>query len=126
MGVPCFASLTIHTWLSYAQRRIGATRRSLLWKAIPIHSHARLQAVSGVEVGRIEATVYDAYSAVLKYIVVNRRAVPADNIEVDVAEECVRAPYSREIVRSVPALQTPSGEFDRALHAHYEDYEGRR
>jgi hypothetical protein len=86
----------------------------------------RLEDVSGVEVGRIEATVYDAPSDVLKYIVVNGRTLPADNIEVDVAEECVRAPYSREIIQSAPALQAPSGEFDRALHAHYEDYEGPR
>lgn len=85
-----------------------------------------LEDVSGVEVGRIEETVYDAPSDVLKYIVVNGRTVPADNIEVDVAEERVRAPYSREIIQSAPTLQAPSGEFDRALHAHYEDYEGPR
>jgi len=86
----------------------------------------RLEDVSGVEVGRIEETVYDAPSDVLKYIVVNGRAVPADNIEVDAAEELVRAPYSRETIQSAPALEEPSGEFDRTLHAHYEGYEGRR
>lgn len=86
----------------------------------------RVEDVSGVEVGRIEEAVYDTPSDVLKYIVVNERAVPADNIEVDVAGECIRAPYTGETIQSAPALEGPSGEFDRTLHAHYEDYEGRR
>lgn len=84
----------------------------------------RLEDVSGIEIGRIEETVYDAPSGVLKYIVVNGRVVPADNIDVDAQEERVRAPYSRETIQSAPALEEPSGEFDRALRAHYEDFEG--
>jgi len=78
-----------------------------------------LEDVSGVRVGEVEETVYDAVSDVLKYIVVNGRTIPADRIEVDAEEGRVRAPYERETIESAPALQGPSGEFDRALRAHY-------
>lgn len=81
---------------------------------------------SGVEVGKVEETVYDAPSDVLKYVVVDGHAVPAEGIEVDAEEGRVRVAYSREAIESAPALGAPSGEFDRALRAHYEDYEERR
>ena len=74
---------------------------------------------SGAEVGEVEETVYDAVSDVLKYVSVNGRAVLADRIEVHPEGESVRAPYDRETIDSAPALREPSGEFDRALRAHY-------
>ena len=76
---------------------------------------------SGARVGRIEETVYDAPSDVLKYVVVNGHPIPADRIEVDTEEERVRTPYERETIESAPALERASGEFDRALRAHYEE-----
>lgn len=78
-----------------------------------------LQDASGVGVGRIEETVYDAVSDVLKYVAVNRRAIPADRIEVDAENRRVRVPYERETIESAPTLEDPSGEFDQALRAHY-------
>ena len=74
---------------------------------------------SGTRVGEVEETVYDAASDVLKYISVGGHAVPADGIEVDAAAERVHVPYDAETVRSAPALEDPSGEFDRALREHY-------
>ena len=74
---------------------------------------------AGNEVGEVEETVYDAASDVLKYLSVNGHAVPADRIEVDPDAEVVRVPYDGETVGSAPALQETSGEFDRALRAHY-------
>lgn len=74
---------------------------------------------SGEKVGEVEETVYDAASDVLKYVSVNGRALLADRIEVDAEEERVRAPYEREVIESAPALEDPSGEFDRTLRAHY-------
>jgi len=74
---------------------------------------------SGERVGEVEEIVYDAVSDVLKYIVVNGHTILADRIEVDAEEECVRVPYDRETIESAPALQDLSGEFDRALRAHY-------
>ena len=76
---------------------------------------------SGAEVGRIEETVYDAPSDVLKYIVVNGHTILADRIEVDAEEGCVRIPYERQTIDSAPTPQDLSGEFDRALRAHYEE-----
>jgi sporulation protein YlmC with PRC-barrel domain len=81
----------------------------------------KLEDASGIEVGEIEDTVYDAPSDVLKYIVVNGRPILADRIEVDAEEERVRVPYSREAIESAPTLEEPSGEFDRTLRAHYEE-----
>jgi hypothetical protein len=78
-----------------------------------------LEDASGTRVGEIEETVYDAVSDVLKYVVVNRHAIPADRIEVNVEAERVRVPYERETIESAPTLEDPSGEFDRALRAHY-------
>ena len=85
----------------------------------------RLHDVSGAEVGEVERTVYDAPSDILKYVVVNGRPIPADRIEVDTAEERICVPYKRETIESAPALEDPSGEFDRALRAHYEGHEKR-
>lgn len=82
----------------------------------------KLEDISGVEVGEIEETVYDAPSDVLKYVIVNGRPIPADRIEVDVEEERVRVPYGREAIESAPALEVPSGEFDHTLRAHYEEH----
>jgi sporulation protein YlmC with PRC-barrel domain len=78
-----------------------------------------LQDASGVRVGKVEETVYDAPSDVLKYIIANGHAIPADRIEADAQNESVRVPYDREIIESAPAPEDPSGEFDRALRAHY-------
>ena len=80
-----------------------------------------LEDASGMRVGEVEETVYDAVSDVLKYVVVNGHTVPADRIEVYVEERRVRAPYDRETIESAPTLENPSGEFDRALRAHYEE-----
>jgi hypothetical protein len=80
-----------------------------------------LQDPSGVEVGRIQETVYDAVSDVLKYVVANGHAIPADRIHVDAENERVRVPYEREVIESAPAPEDPSGEFDQALRAHYEE-----
>ncbi len=80
-----------------------------------------LEDAAGERVGEIEETVYDAVGDVLKYVVVDGRAVPADRIEVNAEEGRVRAPYRRETIESAPALEDPSGEFDRALRAHYEE-----
>ncbi len=80
-----------------------------------------LQNASGNKVGRIEETIYDAPSDVLKYVVANGRAILADRIEVDAENERVRVPYTREVIESAPVPEDPSGEFDRALRAHYEE-----
>ncbi len=78
-----------------------------------------VQDASGTRIGEIEETVYDAVSGVFKYIVAKGRAIPADRIEVDAENGHVRVPYDRETIESAPALEDPSGEFDRALRAHY-------
>ena len=75
---------------------------------------------SGEEVGRVEDTVYDAPSDVLKYVVVDGRTVLADNIEVDPGEERVSVPHDRETVESAPRIEEPSGAFDEAVRNHYE------
>ncbi len=80
-----------------------------------------LQDASGVKVGEIEETVYDAVSDVLKYVIANGHPIPADRIEVDAENERVRVPYTREVIESAPVPEDPSGEFDRALRAHYEE-----
>ena len=78
-----------------------------------------LQDASGVKVGKVEETVYDAPSDVLKYIIANGHAILADRIEVDVENESVRVPYAREVIESAPVPEDPSGSFDRMLRAHY-------
>ena len=80
-----------------------------------------LQDASGIKVGRIEETVYDAVSDVLKYVIANGHPVPADRIEVDVENERVRAPYPKALIESSPDPEDPSGQFDRMLRAHYEE-----
>jgi hypothetical protein len=78
-----------------------------------------LQDASGASVGKIEATVYDAVSDVLKYVVASGHTIPADSLEVDAASGRVRAPYPKSLIESSPEPEDPSGEFDQALRAHY-------
>lgn len=85
-----------------------------------------VQDASGFSVGRVEETVYDAVSDVLKYVVVNGHVLLADGIEVDAEERRVRVLYAAEAIESAPALKDPSGEFDQALRAHYEGHEEHR
>ena len=80
-----------------------------------------LQDASGIKVGRIEGTVYDAVSDVLKYVVADGHPILADKIEVDAENERVWVPYSKDLIESSPALEDPSGEFDRTLRAHYKE-----
>lgn len=75
---------------------------------------------SGAKVGTVEDTVYDAPTNILKYIIVDRRPVPADRLEVDAELKIINAPYSEDLIRSSPRLHELSGEFDETLHAHYE------
>ena len=74
---------------------------------------------SGGEVGKVEETVYDAPTDVLKYIVADGHTIPADRIEVDAEQERVRVPYDRETIDSAPAIEDPSGAFDAKLREHY-------
>jgi hypothetical protein len=74
---------------------------------------------SGAEVGRVEVTIYDAPSDVLKYVVVAGRPIPAELVEVDPDAERVSLPFDREIVETAPKMQPLSGKFDAAVHEHY-------
>ena len=74
---------------------------------------------SGEEIGRVEDTVYDAPSDVLKYVVVNGRAVLADGIEVDADAQRVSIPYEAAAVAAAPRVEDPSGAFDDAVREHY-------
>ena len=65
--------------------------------------------------GKVEETLFEAASALLKYVLVNGRAVPASAMEVNAEEGCVRVAYEGEIIESAPILEDPSGEFDRTL-----------
>lgn len=78
-----------------------------------------IRAADGEEIGAVERTVYDAPSGVLKYVVVNGRPIPADGIEVDHEVRRISVPYSGEKIKSAPALDEPSGEFDERLRQHY-------
>jgi sporulation protein YlmC with PRC-barrel domain len=80
-----------------------------------------LQDASGTRVGEIEDTVYDAVSGVLKYVLANGHPILADRIEVDAENRRVRAPYPKDLIESSPDPEDPSGEFDRALRAHYKE-----
>ncbi len=80
-----------------------------------------LQDASGAVIGKVDRTVYDAPSDVLKYVIADGRTIPADRIEVDVENGRVRVPYSRETIESAPGPHDPTGKFDRALRAHYEE-----
>jgi sporulation protein YlmC with PRC-barrel domain len=75
---------------------------------------------SGTEFGKIEDTVYDAPTDVLKYVVVDGRPIPAESIDVDPDVQRVSIPYDRETVESAPRMEEPSGAFDEAVHEHYE------
>ena len=74
---------------------------------------------SGEEIGKVEGTVYDAPSDVLKYIVVRRRPIPAEQVEVHVEAQSVSVPYDAATVESAPKLHELSGAYDRAVHEHY-------
>jgi hypothetical protein len=74
---------------------------------------------SGEEIGRVEDTVYDAPSDVLKYVVVNGRPIPADRVEVDAEDQRVSVPYAAATIESAPRIQDPSGAFDDAVREHY-------
>lgn len=80
-----------------------------------------LQDASGTVIGKVNGTVYDAPSDVLKYVIANSHTIPADRIKVDVENGRIRVPYSREIIESAPGPEDPTGEFDSALRAHYEE-----
>jgi sporulation protein YlmC with PRC-barrel domain len=75
---------------------------------------------SGEEVGKIEETIYDAPSDVLKYVVVRGRPIPAEKIEVDAADQRVSVPYDARTIESAPQMKETSGAFDEAIHEHYE------
>jgi hypothetical protein len=76
-----------------------------------------LQDASGAPFGKVDRTVYDAPSDVLKYIISGKHTILADRIEVDVEHERVKAPYSREVIETAPGPEDPTGEFDSALRA---------
>jgi sporulation protein YlmC with PRC-barrel domain len=75
---------------------------------------------SGEEAGKIEDTVYDAPSDVLKYVVVRGRPIPAERIEVDAEDQRVSVPYDSTTIESAPQMEELSGAFDEAIHEHYE------
>ena len=77
---------------------------------------------SGEEIGRVEDTVYDAPSDVLKYVVVNGRPIPADRVGVDAEEQRVSVPYAAAAVESAPRMEEPSGAFDDAVREHYAEH----
>ncbi len=80
----------------------------------------RVYDASGEEVGEIEDSVYDAPSAVLKYVVVRGRPIPAERIEVDAGEQRVSVAYDSTTIESAPQMEEPSGAFDEAVHEHFE------
>jgi sporulation protein YlmC with PRC-barrel domain len=75
---------------------------------------------SGAAIGKVEETVYDAPSDVLKYVVVDGHPILAESIDVDPGEESVSLPYDRETVESAPEMEELSGAFDAAVREHYE------
>jgi len=74
---------------------------------------------SGADVGRVEDTVYDAVSNVLKYLVVAGRPIPADDVDVDAGAERVTVPYEGSTIETAPEMQDLSGTFDNAVREHY-------
>ena len=74
---------------------------------------------SGASVGRVEDTVYDAVSNVLKYVVVAGRPIPADNVDVDAEAGRVTVPHGRSTIETAPEVQDLSGVFDAAVREHY-------
>jgi len=77
---------------------------------------------SGEEIGTVDDTVYDAPSDVLKYLIVNGRAILADRIEVDAEGQRVSIPYEAAAVESAPRMEEPSGAFDDTVREHYEGH----
>jgi len=74
---------------------------------------------SGTAIGKVESTVYDAPSDVLKYVVVAGRPIPAEAIKVDPDEQSVSAPFDRRTIESAPRMEAFSGAFDEAVHEHF-------
>jgi len=74
---------------------------------------------SGARVGRVEDTVYDAVSDVLKYVVVNGRPIPAEKVSVDAEAERATVPYDAATVETAPEMQDLPGAFDDAVRDHY-------
>ena len=74
---------------------------------------------SGAGVGRVEDTVYDAVSNVLKYVVVGGRPIPADDVNVDAEAERVTVPHERSTIETAPGRQDLSGAFGTAVRGHY-------
>jgi len=74
---------------------------------------------SGASVGRVEDTVYDAVSNVLKYVVVAGRPIPADDVSVDAEAGRVTVPHKRSTIETAPEMQDLSGAFDDAVRGHY-------
>lgn len=74
---------------------------------------------AGEQIGRIEATIYDEVSDVLKYVIVDGRPVPAEEVSVDAHEERVTIPFDAATVDSAPRLEHFSGAFDHAVREHY-------
>ena len=74
---------------------------------------------SGERIGEIEDTVYDAPSDVLKYVIVDGRPIPAEDVTVDAHDQRVTIPFDRETVDSAPKLRHLSGAFDEAVHEHF-------
>ena len=79
----------------------------------------RVYDAHGEEVGKIDDTVYDAPSDVLKYVVVGGRIIPAEQIEVHVEGQSVSVPYRAKTIESAPHVAHFSGAFDEAVHEHY-------
>ncbi len=74
---------------------------------------------SGASVGRVEDTVYDAVSNVLKYFIVAGRPIPADNVDVNAKAEKVTVPHEQATIKTAPEMQDLSGAFDAAVREHY-------
>ena len=75
---------------------------------------------AGESLGRVERTVYDAPSGVLKYLCVGGRAVPAEGLDAEPDRRRVLLPHPAEKVRSAPPLEErPDGDFDRRVRRHY-------
>lgn len=79
----------------------------------------RVLDASGADVGRVEDTVYDAVSNVLKYVVVAGRPIPAQDVDVDPEAERVTVSHGRSIIETAPEMQDLSGAFDDAVRGHY-------
>ncbi|WP_219973954.1 PRC-barrel domain-containing protein [Rubrobacter xylanophilus] len=75
---------------------------------------------SGEPVGRVERAVYDAPSGLLKYLSVDGRTVPAENLNAEPDRRRIRLPHPAERVRSAPPLEDPpTGGFDAEVRRHY-------